>query len=271
MFVAACVQLRSTTDVQRNLAVAERLIRRAAMSGATLVVTPENTPFLGPQAQMVALAEDMHGPTVGRFAALAAELGIHLVLGSFAERIPSKEGAGRCYNTSVLLGPEGAVLASYRKMHLFDVDIPGGVQLRESASIAPGEGPVVADTPLGTLGFTICYDLRFPELFRAVVERGAQIILVPAAFTVTTGRDHWHALLRARAIETQSWVVAPGQWGEHDDRGRRHSYGHSLIVDPWGTVVADRGDGEGICLAEVDLERVDRIRAAIPVGASRRL
>ncbi len=269
MFVAACVQLRGSSDVERNLGRTEELVRRAAAAGASLVATPENTTFLGPHHRKVALAEAVDGPTHRRLADLAAELGIHLLVGSVAETAVGE--TARCHNTSLLFAPDGALVASYRKLHLFDVDVTDGVRFTESDTIAPGQEVVVAETPLGRLGLSICYDLRFPELYRALVDRGAELIAVPSAFTLMTGKDHWHALVRARAIETQTWVLAPGQWGAHDDEGLRHSYGHSLIVDPWGTVVAQCGDGEGICLAEIDLGRVERVRRSIPVGEHRRL
>lgn len=272
MFLAACVQLRATTDIEHNLATAEALVRRAASMGASLVATPENTSFLGPQFHKVELAQSLDGPIASRLRGLAAELGIHLLVGSLAERV--EDGAAdptRCYNTSVLYGPTGAQIAQYRKIHLFDVDVPGGLTIRESDTIAPGGEVVIADTPLGRIGMTICYDLRFPELYRALVDRGADIIAVPSAFTLTTGKDHWHPLIRARAIETQCWWLAPAQWGRHDEEGKRQSYGHSLIVDPWGCVVADKGHGEGLCLAEVDLNRNAEVRRAIPVRDHRRL
>ncbi|MCA9537234.1 MAG: carbon-nitrogen hydrolase family protein [Myxococcales bacterium] len=274
MFLAACVQLCCTTDQERNLDTAERLIRRAAQMGAKLVATPENTPFLGPQFHKVSLAEPLDGPIGRRFAALADELGIYLLLGSMAEQRVLPDGAideQRCHNTSAFYGPDGKLRAVYRKMHLFDVDVPGGLTIRESDTVAAGEHVVVVDTDLGTMGLTICYDLRFPELYRALVDRGVDLIFIPSAFTLTTGKDHWHALLRARAIETQCFVLAPAQWGVHDEHGKRQSYGHSAIIDPWGVVLADRGHGEGLCLAEIDLERAAAVRRAIPVRDHRRL
>jgi deaminated glutathione amidase len=274
MFLAACVQLRATTDIAQNLATTEALVRRAAAMGAALVATPENTSFLGPQFHKVSLAEPLDGPIASRLQGLAAELGIHLLVGSLAEQRRGEDGeidGQRCHNTSVLYGPTGDRLAFYRKIHLFDVDVPGGLTIRESDTIAPGEEVVVADTPLGRFGLSICYDLRFPELYRALVDRGVDIITLPSAFTLTTGKDHWHALIRARAIETQCWWLAPAQWGRHDDEGKRQSYGHSLVVDPWGCVVADKGHGEGLCLAEIDLRRNDEVRRAIPVRDHRRL
>lgn len=273
MFLAACVQLRCTTDVEANLAATERWLRQAASLGAKLVATPENTAFLGPQFHKVELAEDLDGPVGSRLAALADELSLYLVVGGLAERrlVDGVLDTSRCYNTSVVFGPNGDRLASYRKIHLFDVDVPGGLCIRESDTVAAGEELKVIETPFGVLGLSICYDLRFPEMYRALRDAGAEILLVPSAFTATTGKDHWHALLRARAIETQCWVMAPGQWGRHDAEGKRQSYGHSLIVDPWGTVVADKGHGEGLCLATIDRERCAQVRRSIPVSEHRRV
>lgn len=273
-YLAACVQLRATTDVEANLATTDELVRRAAATGAKLVATPENTPFLGPQFHKVDLAESLDGEVGTRLAKLADELGIHLLIGGMAERRLTEDGTPddkRCFNTSVLYGPSGDRLGVYRKMHLFDVDVPGGLTIAESDTVFPGDEVVVVETPLGSIGMSICYDLRFPELYRKMVDQGATIIAVPSAFTLTTGKDHWHCLLRARAIETQSWLLAPAQWGVHDEKGKRNSYGHSLIVDPWGAVVADKGHGVGLCLAEIDSDRVDAVRRSIPVRDHRRL
>lgn len=272
--IVACVQLNGSSDVARNLAVTEALVRRAAAAGAVLVATPEATTYLGPHADKVALAEPVDGPTHRRLAQLAAELRIHLLVGSVAERHPDPAvAAERCWNTSLLFGPDGRLVAQYRKLHLFDVDLraAGGVSFAESRRTVHGESVVVAPTPLGPMGLSVCFDLRFPELYAEQVRRGARLLAVPSAFTERTGRDHWHVLLRARAIETQCWVLAPAQWGSHDDEGLRRSYGHSLIVDPWGTVVAECGDGEGICLAEVHPGLVDDVRARIPMQGNRRL
>ena len=274
MYLAACIQLCCNEETEENLSRASALIRRAAKHGAKLVVTPENTPFLGAQFHDVSLAESLDGVTITRLRALAKDLNIHLLIGSFAEERVDAEGRldpDRCYNTSVLIGPHGDLIAKYRKIHLFDVDVAGGLCIKESDSIAPGEEIVVASTELGSIGMSICYDLRFPELFQAQVRRGAQILAVPSAFPLTTGKDHWHALLRARAIENGSYVIAAAQWGTHDEGGKRKSYGHSLIIDPWGTVVAEAGDGETICYAEIDLGLVDSVRGSIPVEQNRRL
>ncbi len=269
MPIAAVIQLNGTSDVSRNLATVQRLTREAAAQGAVLVATPEATTYLGPHKKKVALAEPLDGPTHQRLADLAAELGITLLVGSVAERCDDE----RSYNTTLVFGPDGMLQAHYRKMHLFDVDLEasGGVTFRESDRTAPGDQLVVTDTPIGRLGLSICFDLRFPEVYRALVDQGATVLAVPSAFTALTGKDHWHVLLRSRAIETQSWVLAPGQWGAHDDDGLRRSYGHSLIIDPWGRIVAECAEGEGLALANIEPADITRIRAQIPMGANRRL
>ena len=268
MFLAAVVQLNCTSNEEANWESARTLIERAAGYGAQLVATPENTNYLGPHEEKVRRAEPLGGPTTTRFADLARRLGIHLLLGSFNE---ASDEPHRCYNTSVLFSPEGEILATYRKIHLFDVDVPGGVRFAESATCKPGEAVTVVDTPLGRLGLSICYDLRFAELYRRMTDQGAQLLMVPSAFTLMTGKDHWEPLLRARAIENQGYVLAAAQHGEHDDAGLKASYGHALIVDPWGLVVARASDGPGLALAEIDLDRVEKVRRAIPVAGHRRL
>ncbi|RUL87273.1 carbon-nitrogen hydrolase family protein [Tautonia sociabilis] len=264
MFLAAAVQMTSTSDAEANWCQARDLISRAASYGASLVATPENSNYLGPAEEKVRLAEPIGGPTCGRFAGLARELGIHLLLGSFNER--RDDDPARCHNTSVLFGPDGQVIASYRKIHLFDVDVSETVRYRESDRIAAGSVPVVADSPVGRLGLSICYDLRFGNLYRRLVRDGAEILCVPAAFTLTTGRAHWEVLVRARAIECQAFVIAPAQCGRHDDEGLRETFGHAMIVDPWGQVLATAAEGPGLALAEIDLDRVAQIRRAIPVA-----
>ena len=268
MFLAAVVQLNCTSDEQANWESARSLIERAAGYGARFVATPENTNYLGPHDEKVRRAEPLDGPACSRFAELASRLGIHLLLGSFNEK---SDEPGRCYNTSVFFGPDGAILGTYRKMHLFDVDVPGGVRFAESDTCKPGESVTVVDTPLGRFGLSICYDLRFPELYRKMVDQGAQILMIPAAFTLATGKDHWEPLMRARAIETQCYVLAPAQHGDHDDAGLKASWGHAMIVDPWGIPVATASDGPGIALAEIDLERAEKVRRAIPVSTHRRI
>ena len=274
MFVA-CIQMRSTTDMEHNWSVFETLCRQAAGRNVDLIISPENTLFLGPQFHKVTLAQSIEATDgwAQKCADLAAELNVHLLLGSMAEQYieDGQPSMHKCFNTSVFFSNEGLILAKYRKIHLFDVNIPGGLCIAESDTIQAGDDVVVVDCALGKIGMSICYDLRFPELYRKMVDAGAQMIAIPSAFTLTTGKDHWHPLLRARAIETQTWVFAPGQWGTHDEEGKRKSYGHSLIIDPWGVVVADAGEGERIAYAEVDLEYVEQVRQSIPVHSHRRI
>ncbi len=267
-FLAAAVQLTSTSDEERNWQEAAAWIERAADRGASFVATPENTNYLGPHSEKVRRAEPLDGPTCRRFSELARRRGLHLLLGSFNEK---SDDPSRCLNTSVLFGPEGQILATYRKIHLFDVDVPGGVTFSESATCLPGSETVVANTAFGRLGLSICYDLRFGELYRRLVDLGAELIAIPSAFTLATGKDHWEPLLRARAIETQCYVIAPAQHGRHDDQGLNATWGHAMIVDPWGLAVATASDGPGLALAEIDLARVAKVRQAIPVAAHRRL
>jgi len=261
-FLAAVIQLNSTSDEEANLERAEALVRRAASRGAMFVATPENTNYLGPHDEKVRRAQVLDGPVCSRFSELARELGIHLLLGSFNEKA---DDSRRCFNTSVLFGPRGDRLAAYRKIHLFDVDISPSTRFAESETIKAGEEVVVVPTDLVTVGLSICFDLRFSWLYQELRSRGAELIAVPSAFTATTGKDHWHALLRARAIETQSWIMAPAQVGRHDDQGLRESYGHALIIDPWGTIVADAGDTPGLAVAEIDLDRMRDVRRALPM------
>jgi deaminated glutathione amidase len=265
MLIAAA-QMISGPDRMKNLEVATRLVRRAAERGATLVGLPENVAWMGSEKDRPGAAERLDGPTLTRFAELARELRIHLLAGSIME---SGAPAGRVYNTSVLLGPDGQRLALYRKIHLFDAEVGDGATYRESDTVAPGDTPVTAETPVGTVGLTICYDLRFPELYRALSRAGATVLTVPAAFTLMTGKDHWEVLLRARAIENQAYVLAPAQGGRHTDQ--RVTYGHAMVVDPWGLVVARASDGEGLAIAEVDTELLARVRRNLPALRHRRL
>jgi len=275
----AAIQMTSTDDVDSNLETVRRLVRRAARQGADLVGLPENFAYLGSDRDhRLSIAEPLPAdddfgppspvqvrPVLTAMQELARETGRHLLLGGFPEAtsVPDKIG-----NTSVLLGPDGTILARYRKVHLFDVDLPGGVRFRESDAVLPGQEPVVARLPWGGLGLSVCYDLRFPELYRRLVENGANVFAVPAAFTAETGKDHWHVLLRARAIENQAFVFAPAQTGLHG--GQRRSYGHALIVDPWGVVLADCGEGDQIAIADLDLDYQDRVRARLPCLTHRR-
>jgi predicted amidohydrolase len=267
MPIIAAVQINGSSDVECNLATIERLVTEAAKCGARFIATPEASTYLGPHDKKIHLAEARDGPTHTRLAKLAAALNITLLVGSVAERCDDK----RAYNTALLFGPDGALIAHYRKMHLFDVDMAasGGVSFKESNTTARGDTVVVANTEVGRIGLSICFDLRFPEVYRAMCDRGATLLAVPSAFTLMTGKDHWHVLLRARAIENQAWVIAPAQWGPHDDKGLRRSYGHSVIIDPWGTIVAECGDGEGFCLAPMPAARVKSIREQIPMNANR--
>jgi predicted amidohydrolase len=262
---AAAVQLHSTPDRDRNLAAADRLTREAAAAGAQLVVLPEKWPALGTPEQTIAAAEPFDGPILQWAKGIARELGIDLVAGSFSERV---EGDERGRNTSVHVGPDGELRASYRKIHMFDVEV-GGRVYKESEHEAPGDEIVLSETAGGTrLGLTICYDVRFPELYRILAVRGAEIVTVPAAFTFATTRDHWEVLLRARAIEGQAFVVAANQVGEHAPGIR--SGGRSMIVDPWGVVLATAPDTETFVVAELDLERQQEIRRTLPSLANRR-
>jgi predicted amidohydrolase len=263
--LAAAVQLNSTADRDRNLASADRLTRAAAAAGAQLVVLPEKWPCLGTPEQTAAGAEPFDGPTLAWARATARELGIDLVAGSFAERVEDRE---RGSNTSVHVGPDGVVAAAYRKLHMFDVEV-GGRAYRESEHEAPGDEVVLSTTADGVeLGLSVCYDLRFPELYRILAVRGARVLIVPAAFTLATTREHWEVLLRARAIEDQCFVVAANQIGEHAPGIR--SGGRSMIVDPWGVVLAQAPDTETFALAELDLERQAEIRRTLPSLANRR-
>ena len=261
---AAAIQLNSTADVDRNLATAERLVDAAAAAGAELVVLPEKWSALGPGEMLLELAEPLDGPIVTAARGWAQRLGITLLAGSVGERI---EGSERIANTSLLIAPDGEIEATYRKIHMFDVDV-GGVSYRESEHERAGEEVVVAPAAGTDLGMTVCYDLRFPELFRILALRGARVITVPSAFTATTGRDHWEVLLRARAIEDQLFVVAANQFGSAPPSFS--SWGHSMIVDPWGRILDVLADGEGHAIADLDLGEVERVRAQVPSLASRR-
>jgi deaminated glutathione amidase len=260
---AAVIQLNSTADKARNLAAAERLVRAAAADGASLVALPEKWNLLAGGDELLAGAEPLDGPSLEAARAWARELGVHLLAGSVSEQGPN----AKAFNTSVLIGLDGRDLAVYRKIHMFDVDV-AGVSYRESEHEEPGEEIVVAPLPAASLGLSVCYDLRFPELFRILAVRGAQIVTVPSAFTLTTGRDHWEVLLRARAIEDQVFVLAPNQVGEAPPRFS--SYGRSAIVDPWGVVLAMAPDEECFVAADLDLEAQQRIRESLPSLANRR-
>lgn len=263
---AGVVQMNAGLDKGQNLASAERLVREAASRGAQLVVLPELFNAYGPLRDVVAQAEPIPGPTSERCAALARDLQITLCAGSLCE---AGAAAGRGYNTSLVFGPDGALLSRYRKLHLFDVEIPGQISVCESDSICPGDGLGLITTPLATLGQAICYDVRFPELFRALADERMEVLLLPSAFTAPTGRDHWDVLVRARAIENQCYVLAANQWGAHG--AHLASYGGSLIVDPWGAILARAPlDAEGVLVADLSAERLAQVRQRVPALRHRR-
>jgi predicted amidohydrolase len=259
-FRLACVQPNVGDDIAANIAEVSGLIRRAHAAGAQFIGTPENTGGMvapGTGASRLGFTEDRH-PALAKYRALAAELKTWLLIGSLW--ITTDDD--RVNNRQFLIGADGTVQARYDKIHMFDVDLANGEQYRESKSFRPGERAALAQTPFGTLGMSICYDLRFAYLYRHLAQSGAQFISVPAAFTRPTGQAHWHVLLRARAIETGAFVFAPAQTGLHP--GNRGTYGHSLIVAPWGEVLADGGEETGFVMAEIDLAQVDKARASVP-------
>ncbi|MBN2359324.1 MAG: carbon-nitrogen hydrolase family protein [Deltaproteobacteria bacterium] len=264
--LVAAAQMTSRADVAANVACAERLIQRAAQRGAALVGLPENFAFMGAnERDKLVMQEALDGPIVQRLQRAAAEARIAVILGGFQERSVDPE---RPYNTCLAIDAHGNLSALYRKIHLFDIDLGAAGQLTESSHTSAGDRPVVVDLAGLRVGLSICYDLRFGDLYAALVDLGANLLAIPAAFTLQTGKDHWEVLQRARAIEFQSYVLAPAQQGLHNER--RQSYGHAMIVDPWGTVLARCPDGEGICFAEVDLQRLAQVRDQLPALRHRR-
>ena len=261
---AAAIQMSSTPDKGENLEAAERLIRAAVASGAELVALPELWSCHGLEQVYRENAEPVPGPTTEFLGALARELSVYVLGGSILEGDASSD---RLHNTSSFFGPDGELAAVYRKIHLFDVKAPDRDYL-ESKTIAPGSRIVTAKAGAATLGLSVCYDLRFPELYRLLALRGAEVLAVPAAFTLQTGKDHWELLLRARAVENQAFVLAPAQWGQKADG--RWTYGRSMIVDPWGTVLAQCPDCDGHALAALDLDYLDRFREEFPALEDRR-
>lgn len=258
----ALLQMNATADMDANLEEAERQIGDAAEAGARLILVPENFHMRVPSgaaSRRLARAEDPVGPFSSRFAGLAKRLNVYILAGTYNQK---SLVAGKMRNTSLFFGPDGRTLATYHKIHMFDVEIDGQVSARESNLVEPGSEVVTADTEFGRVGLSVCYDLRFPELYRALAIRGARMVFVPANFTLYTGRDHWEPLLRARAIENGVFVLAPAQIGRA--AGAFESYGRSMVVDPWGTVVACASDGQEILHSTIDLAMVDRIRARIP-------
>ncbi|OQX68067.1 MAG: hypothetical protein B6A08_12285 [Sorangiineae bacterium NIC37A_2] len=271
----AAVQLESQADVSANLSVAGREVERAKQSGAEVVLLPEGFAFLGAEIDKAKVSEALpapgekgasYGPIAGELARWSKELGLVIIGGGMPEQSPNPE---RPYNTSVVFSG-GQLVARYRKIHLFDVDLPDGTVLHESKGNTAGDEVVVFDVAPGfKAGLSICYDLRFPELFARQRELGVNVLTLPAAFTKTTGQAHWHTLLRARAIETQSYLVAAAQWGAHPLD--RKTFGHSLIVDPWGEVIAELAEGIGFIIADLDPKKVEQVRTNMPLEKHRRL
>lgn len=264
-YLAAAVQMTASSSKEENLAKAETFVRLAAERGASVVVLPEVFSWRGPRADEPAQIEPIPGPTSTRLRELARRYHLHLLAGSFLE----KSDEARSYNTSLLLSPEGEMLAQYRKIHLFDVDIPGQVRVKESDTKKPGQTVVTAQTDLGVFGLSVCYDLRFPELYRQLAAEGAEVIFVPSAFTFPTGAAHWEPLLQARAIENQAYVIAPNQIGKNTHGFA--DYGNSMIIDPWGKVIARAADKEGLITAEIDRDYLEKVRRELPSLTHRRL
>ena len=268
VFTASCIQFTSARDYEPNIRVVSDLIRRARGAGADLVLTPENTGLTEPVGKLrrEKARDEANHPVLAALREVARETGVWLLIGSLAidlSREPGEaEGERRLANRSYLIDPNGAIVARYDKVHMFDVDLAGGESYRESNAFRPGGQSALAETPWGVLGMTVCYDLRFPHLYRALAQAGADFLAIPSAFTVPTGEAHWHVLMRARAIENGCYVFAPAQWGEHAE-GRR-TYGHSLIVDPWGEVLADGGEGVGIISARIDAAAIAKARRMVP-------
>ncbi len=265
-------QMCSTTDPDNNVRNMEYAVRESAKSGAVMYFAPEMSILIDRNrnragSHIVSEADSQHIRVLSK-AAKDAGIWVHCGSVPVLHDNSGEHHGGKCANRSLLFGPDGQVRARYDKMHLFDVNLSSGESWRESAAYAGGASPVIVDTPLGLMGLTICYDLRFPELYAALIRSAVDIIAVPAAFTVPTGTAHWHTLLKARAIEAEAFVVAAAQSGEHEDG--RLTYGHSLVVDPWGDVLLDMGEGEGLAFTELDLKRLGEVRAQIPVHQNRR-
>ncbi len=265
----ALIQMNSSDRLDDNIHKAREAVMEAASMGADLVALPENWAFMGPYADRRSIASTLLDKPMCKMYKLAKELSIHLLLGSVAELSPLEED-NRVYNTSVLVGPDGQIKAVYRKMHLFDAVVETGPHALESSAVIAGDEVVVAETPFGKLGMAICYDLRFPELFRKMATVIApDLIALPAAFTWSTGKDHWELLLRARAIENSCYVIAPNQVGY---LGTSRCWGHSMIINPWGQIVAELdGESEGICIAQIDLDLVGEVRTKLPSLKHRRI
>jgi deaminated glutathione amidase len=265
-YLMGAIQMTSTADRGRNVETALRLVNEAADLGAKLVALPENFPYMGPEEGRLASAETVEGPTLGALREVATRRGLFIVAGSFPETSTRPRMTA---NTSVVIADDGSIVAIYRKIHLFDVNIPDGARYAESEVVVAGDKVVVAPTPLGRIGLTVCYDLRFPELYRKLASLGAEVITIPSAFTLFTGKDHWEVLVRARAIENLAYVIAPAQVGRHS--ANRQTFGNAMIVDPWGVVLARCPDGEGVCVAPFRRARLERVRTELPALKHRKL
>jgi len=265
-FLVAAAQMTSTADRARNLDAAIRLVQEAAERGATLVGLPENFSFMGREEERIAGAETLEGPTIAALREVARRRGVYVLAGSIAEKV---DEPGKTANTSVLVADDGSIAGHYRKIHLFDVAIPDGARYAESETVAPGSRAVVLPTALGRIGLSVCYDLRFPELYRRLADEQADILCIPAAFTLYTGKDHWEVLIRARAIENLAYALAPAQVGRHS--ANRVTFGNAMVVDPWGVVLARCPDGEGVCVAPVSRARITQVRRELPSLEHRRL
>jgi predicted amidohydrolase len=268
VFTASCIQFTSARDYESNIRVVSDLVRRARDRGADFVLTPENTGLTEPVGKLrrEKARDEANHPVLAALREVAQETGVWMLIGSLAVDLSREPGIAeverRLANRSYLIDPNGVIVARYDKIHMFDVDLAGGESYRESNAFRPGDRTVLAETPWGVLGMTVCYDLRFPHLYRALAQAGADFLAIPSAFTVPTGKAHWHVLLRARAIENGCFVLAPAQWGEHAE-GRR-TYGHSLIVDPWGEVMADGEEGVGIVSARIEMAAIEKARRMVP-------
>lgn len=262
LFKAACIQLSSTREAEINIPAASELVRKARAAGADLIMTPEVSDMIEPKRalRLQKAKNEADHLMLAAFRDLARETGAWLLLGSAVVR--RDEGDEKLANRSFLIGPDGVIAARYDKIHMFDVELANGESYRESNAFHPGEAGVLAPLPWGVLGMTVCYDLRFPHLYRALAQAGADFLSIPSAFTVPTGRAHWHVLMRARAIETGCFVFAPAQWGEHAE-GRK-TYGHSLIVAPWGEIIAEAEDGVGFVVADIDTAKIAEARRSVP-------
>jgi len=265
-YFAAAIQMAAGSDKPANLERAERLVREAAAHGAALIVLPETFNWRGKRGAEASAAETLDGESIALMSRLARELKVHIVAGSITEHIA---GGEKTYNTAVMLGPDGTRMGVYRKIHLFDIDLPGRVTSKESAARLPGSDVVCVASPLGAVGLSVCYDVRFPELYRRLAFAGAKILTVPACFTFPTGEAHWESLLRARAIENQAYVIAPAQFGANPHGFS--DYGNSMIIDPWGRVLGRASDQEGIVMALIDLHYLDRVRNELPALTHARL